>query len=433
VRNALKSSPGRDALSALSARGGESHRGLVTLAHAVEAWVEDGRREPLARWFRREINAEGIPRQIPVQEWIVILARLAEARRRAERAWPASHFNPGVKGLFRSTLRFSRPNGSAVFGDAPCDVPRVVLRDWAEHLADRSLTTVVDRWFPHGKGNAGAPPLPAYSSSDSPLAMLRADWSPEGDFLAIDHRGAGGTSLVELLGRGRTWLGPTWSSVTEGAPTTQARPLRWVSDSAADLVEWTFRVGKVRVIRTALLLRGRRLALLADQVEGPVAVASMRIALPEGVAAQPVLGSRGLVLARRRGRLAARVFPIGLPHLPSSQERGELTAAAGELDLCQRLEGGKCWLPLVASWEPRRDRRSVSWRRLTVTERSQVCPPEVAFAARVSWARDETWVIYRSLARPALRSFLGHQTRARFLVGLFTKAGILEPILQLDD
>jgi hypothetical protein len=41
-------------------------------------------------------------------------------------------------------------------------------------------------------------------------------------------------------------------------------------------------------------------------------------------------------------------------------------------------------------------------------------------------------LIYRSLAPPALRAFLGHQTKARFLVALFNGDGTVTPILALD-
>ena len=61
-------------------------------------------------------------------------------------------------------------------------------------------------------------------------------------------------------------------------------------------------------------------------------------------------------------------------------------------------------------------------------------PPDTAFAARVTWGRDETLVVYRSLGRPALRAFLGHQTTARFLVGLLHRPkGTVEPLLKLED
>ncbi|HEV3163743.1 MAG TPA: hypothetical protein VGZ22_06865, partial [Isosphaeraceae bacterium] len=93
----------------------------------------------------------------------------------------------------------------------------------------------------------------------------------------------------------------------------------------------------------------------------------------------------------------------------------------------------RCWMPLLISWRPERDRKPTQWRILTVTERSRICRPDEAFAVRVAWGARESLVIYRSLARPTRRAFLGHQTETRMLVGLFSKEGIVEPLLSVED
>ena len=53
-------------------------------------------------------------------------------------------------------------------------------------------------------------------------------------------------------------------------------------------------------------------------------------------------------------------------------------------------------------------------------------------ASQIPGSGDEGLLIYRSLAPPALRSVLGHQTSARFLVGLFTREGDVVPIIKVD-
>ena len=85
------------------------------------------------------------------------------------------------------------------------------------------------------------------------------------------------------------------------------------------------------------------------------------------------------------------------------------------------------------SWAPSRNRLPVYWRSLTVTEQSRTCDSSVAFGARVSWGRDETLLIYRSLGKPALRAVLGYQTRARFVVGFFSRDGEVEPIVTIEE
>ena len=162
----------------------------------------------------------------------------------------------------------------------------------------------------------------------------------------------------------------------------------------------------------------------------------MRLSVPDGRRGaagprEPGPDPRGL-----RGRPAsARVFPIGLPRLDYPTDRGRFGREAGAVVLRQGPTGGarRVWRPLLVSWEPKRNRQPVHWRTLTVSENSRACAAGVAFAARVSWGRDETLLVYRSLARPGLRAFLGHQTRARFLVGLFTPEGKVEPLVKVDE
>jgi hypothetical protein len=139
-----------------------------------------------------------------------------------------------------------------------------------------------------------------------------------------------------------------------------------------------------------------------------------------------------LLLSDSKRRASAQVLPIGLPCLPYATDRGRFQVEGRELALTQASAGRRCWLPLLVSWDPARNRKAVDWRILTVSERSRAVPTDRAYAARVSWGRDETYVVYRSLAPPAPRAFLGYQTRARFLFGQFTTDGTVKPILTVD-
>lgn len=241
----------------------------------------------------------------------------------------------------------------------------------------------------------------------------------------------------EVMGLGVRWLGPAWSSGAAGGPFTRPKPTLWTSHSAADVAEWSYRVGPARVVRTAVLLRGRRLALLAEQWDGPGDPGRMTLPLADGIAAGPVPGSdvRAVALTPTRGRGSARVYPIGLPALNYPTERGRIDSAGGKLVLQQPAAAGakRAWRALVVSWEPRRNRQPVRWRTLTVSESSRASRPDAAFGARITWGRDETLLIYRSLTRPALRALLGYQTRVRFLIALFSRNGEVEPILKVED
>jgi hypothetical protein len=267
------------------------------------------------------------------------------------------------------------------------------------------------------------------------LAALRTNGSATSDFVIVDHRDGGDSCRFELFAAGCSWLGPAWA--IDGEPVANSAPsLRsWISDADADLAEWSYRAGESRVTQSALLLRGHRLALLSVLVENgsplPCNV-RVRTAIAPEIGAELISDRRGFLLTGGNGRASLALLPIGLPSLRYETDRGDFQTQNGALVLNQAPRGRRVWLPLLASWDAKRNRRDVQWRVLTVSERLRNVAPDRAFAARVSWGRDEAYVVYRSLGPPALRAFLGHQTAARFLMGRFTKEGNVEPILKIE-
>ena len=406
---------------------------LESLSRAVGSWVRAGDARSLTRWLDRELDSEGVPIRLAIPAWQECLAILAEAKRRGH-DWPEG-WESRLGRLLLTSLRFARPDGSpAANRDEPDRGSRAtrIWRQWADWYPGTGVARVLRGWIAPGKTERAAPPLPAWSSSERVLSILRPDWRPDGDFLAVDHRDGRSCCRFELFGGGRPWLGPEWSVGAETAPTSRPRPRTWITGAAADLAEWSYRLGTIQVTQSALLLRGRRLALISILAESRVpagASVSMRLALPPMVAAATMEACRAVVLTAPKQRGSVQVLPIGLPCLAYPTDRGRFLVEGRELVLNQSSAGRRCWLPLLVSWDSDRHRKTLRWRVLTVSERARAARAERAFAARVSWGRDESYVIYRSLASPAPRAFLGHQTRARFLLGQFTTGGDVKPIL----
>jgi hypothetical protein len=370
-----------------------------------------------------------------IPEWHECLKILAEPKRRG-RGWPEG-CDALITGLVLAALRFARPDGSPAthFAEPGREITSAWRsNEWADWHRGTGIARVLRGWFSPGKREGAAPPLPAWASADRVLALLRADWLPTGDFLAVDHRDARSPCRFELFGAGRPWLGPQWSA-EDVALTSPPKPRTWITGSAADLAEWSYRAGEARVTRSALLVRGRRLALVSVLIESrspPGPGFPLRLSLAPAIAAQPREDCRALVLTGTPRHGSAHVLPIGLPCLAYPTDRGRFQLEGRELVLNQAPGGCRCWLPLLISWDPVRHRKTLRWRALTVSERSRVVRPDRAFAVRVRWGRDETYVIYRSLGPPAPRAFLGHQTRARFLFGQFTTDGTVKPILSVE-
>jgi hypothetical protein len=413
---------------------------LENLGRAAEIWAEAADGRPLSRWLGRELDADGVPLRLEVPRWHRCLEILAAARRQAGE-WPDG-CGAAIAGLAVATLRFARPDGTPVMqaddGYATSRIPPGwVSADWMDWYQGTGIERVLGWWFGLKSRTGGVvpPPLPTWSAADRVLAMLRLDWLPGGDFLAVDHRDPLAACRLELFGKGRSWLGPHWTG-NLGGPTSRPRPSRWFSGGLADLIEWSYRADRIRVTRSAVMLRARRLALLSVLAERREstwdAEPEWRLSMPSPVQAGPLESSRALVLGEPGRRGAAQAVPIALPCRPYLTERGSFRVADGALVLRQAPAGRRCWLPLLVSWDNERQRRTLDWRVLTVSERSRPVPPDRAFAARVSWGRQETYVVYRSLGPPARRAFLGHQTGARFLVATFDEDGDLEPLLTVD-
>jgi hypothetical protein len=410
---------------------------LGRLTQAVDVWVCQGIEQPLTRWLERELDPDGVPTRLTIQQWHECLHLLSLARGRREE-WPSIWDEP-VTRLIQTTLRFSRPDGSAATDFARLDganPPDASSTDRRRAQTRTRTARAADGWLAQRKGeHPPGGPLAAWSSTDRVLAVLRAEGLPTADFLAIDHRNARSDCRFELFGAGRSWLGPSWRADGEAEKTTRPRPQAWSSTAAAGLIEWSSRAGAVRLTRSIVLVRARRLALLAVLAEESAALSQaveVRVGLPVAVAAVPDRSTRTVLLTEPKKSGSAQILPIGLPCTAYLTDRGSFQVDGDELVLNQAAVGRRSWLPLLVSWDSARHRKDVQWRILTVSERSRIVGPDRAFAARVSWGRHETYVIYRSLGPPATRAFLGHHTRARFLIGLFTPDGTVEPILEVD-
>ena len=250
------------------------HRDLESLLKCVHNWTVRQDLRALERWLAERLDESGTPIRLPLPSWIDCLANLAEARRK-QVGWPKA-IDDRIEQFLEACLRFTRPNGEpAIFGSAHQSSRETtsLFRYWADVFVDRRVTRVIDWWFPTGRENHTPPPLPAWSSPDRILASLRADWRPDGDFLVVNHHAADTTSEFELFGGGVPWLSSSWNtrwsesaSTTNGARATP-RQEAWKSTSKADLLEWSTRSGTTRIVRTIVMLRGRSLALLAEQVD----------------------------------------------------------------------------------------------------------------------------------------------------------------------
>ena len=162
-----------------------------------------------------EWDHDGLPTTRPVADWPSLLQRIASGAEWAKKTNDADCADR-LRAFARHCLRFARPDGTPMFTE---DSQAFLdpLRSWAELVDDRGIQTLLDRLRPP-KGRAptiAPPPLPAFASEKRALAILRPDWAPRGDWIAVDQRRADTPCLVELRGGGEHWIGAHWGGPTK--------------------------------------------------------------------------------------------------------------------------------------------------------------------------------------------------------------------------
>jgi hypothetical protein len=410
---------------------------LEQLRQAIAAWGERGDDQPLARWLKRELDSNGTPIRMSLPEWDEGLNLIVAAQPR-QGGWP-DRCGEAIIRMIQSSLRFTRPDGrlATCFESRSQGIGPDRAGDDELGLDHRngSITRARKRWLAQGASEGLPHASMGWANPKRVLAGINDDGTAMRDLLVVDHQPAAAFCRFELFGGGRTWLGPAWVVDGESGIADRPSPQTWISTVTADLAEWTHASGEDRVTRSILLLRGLRLALLSVIVERKSRAGdppTFRIACGPRLAVEPVAGCRALLLSQLRQRGTAQAVPIGLPCPAYATEQGRFGSEGDDLVLSGAVTGRRSWLPLLVSWGVSRHRRRLQWRVLTVSEQSRIVGADQAIAVRVSWGRHETYVIYRSLASPAPRVFLGHRTLNRFLVGRFTEKGLIEPIFEVE-
>ena len=284
---------------------------------------------------------------------------------------------PGRAGraMGSSLLRFSRADGTAttLFGSKEdASRARANLLTFAGIYPRTGEARVIGWWLAAGSASCRTPVAGVVEPGASPRGLARR-LAKNDDLLCLDQRNGESSTAFELIGSGVSWLGPDWRLAGATGSAARARPVCWVSNSQVDLAEWSFRAVGLRLTRTTVLLRGLRMAILGDQIEGrpwsrhpcdavcPTSRRSGGADCRESGAScsgrpQPVVGS---------GPSRSRC-----PALPYETDRGHFRDSEGRPRVEREPARPALLAPLVVSWDAQRNRKRLSWRVLTVSEDS---------------------------------------------------------------
>jgi hypothetical protein len=228
---------------------------------------------------------------------------------------------------------------------------------------------------------------------------------------------------VEVTHRGRTL-----------EPTGKWQQTCWCSDDDVDYLELSLELSHgVELERHILLTRKDRVLFLADAILGSASGEieyRSRLPLSGFSRFEPEAETReGSLFAGRKA--VARVLPLALPEWRAQRCRGELKADGDALQLQLASEKPRLFAPLLVDLDTERLRREVTWRQLTVAEDRENVPADVAVGYRVQLHHWQ-WIIYRSLAKPAIRSLVSKSLMHQFLFGVFSPSGLVDPLLEID-
>jgi hypothetical protein len=281
------------------------------------------------------------------------------------------------------------------------------------------------------------PPAPSYHSEWSALGVMRSEWSPRANVVAVDYSSA--DMQLEVISRGRPMLTGAWTAESRlnGAPLTPAGPWEqvcWFTDPDVDFLEFCLEYeGGTRLERQILLGRQDEFLLIVDHLKHDATAAlehAYRLAAASGLAWRGEEETRDAVLVANKP--AARLLPAALPEWRIDPRIGELLFVDGCVRLEERMTCRALACPLFIDLNPRRVRKPCTWRQLTIAESLRVAPPDAAVGYRIQCGADQ-WLYYRSQGPRGNRTLLGQNTSSEFLAARFVaKTGEIQELVQIE-
>ena len=338
--------------------------------------------------------------------------------------------------LCRQVLRWSRPNGTQIFGpqleasyfDELMKTALKITKDDSDLAAHKLL---------RGKRKTLDEDAPAASehSEWSEAATLRTSWLPNASRLAVSFMER--TLDAELsVGRQVVFSGSCMPEIMvdgiELTPQTDWEEVCWESDDDMDFIELDCKLSdEWRIQRQFLLARKDSFALVSDALLG-TQTGSIRYRMPLPMADGVALEGQGetseaiLIGEKRLGT----VIPASLSEWCSANSTDRLRGEPARLEISRRASA--LYAPLFIDLDSSRPSKALTWRTLTVAESLHRCSADVAVAYRIQIGKKQ-WVIYRSLAKTGNRTFLGVNTVSEFIVARFNPNGEIEPIIDVSN
>jgi hypothetical protein len=281
-------------------------------------------------------------------------------------------------------------------------------------------------------------PKASFHSEWAQVAILRSGWGRKRRELAVSVSGP--QVEISLQSCGNRILQGCIELTLEVAgdrlePTGSWVETCWQSDSDADYLEMELEVSECwRIQRQFCVSRRSGAVLIADVVLG-TSNSDVRHTLKLGIApgAAYKAGNDGRELFVYTGNLHGLVLPVGMSEWRSDRSgsiRGHLQAT-NELEFVTSGEQlSALYCPLFFALTPRSADKQYTWRQLVVVNKLAQEAQDQASATRIQ-VGGRQWLLYRSLAEQANRTFMGQNYTSEFVFGEFLLDGKLKPYVEI--
>ncbi len=392
----------------------------------------------LEEWFENSVDAEGCLPGRQLGDAGLVAAAAARVAGLARLVGEA--LSPLAAGrldwMIRQWMLLIGPRGSLPLCPANVDLDPALAAAIKSLSLEREDHRLIERQLLRRDWPDGKLPSPSHFSETQGTGLLRCSWRRSAARVAVGLDGeemaleiAARTPLIagrvetlwSLNGRPLEWDEPRWTLNCWH----EDKDVQYLELQLANEAGWTFQ-------RLIVLVRDDDLLLVGDSLIGPeTGRLDYRVAWPlaAGVTAQQESETREVILAREEP--AALVLPVSIGEWQRDQTGHAFTASPGSLTLDQSLVGTRMFAATVFDLSPQRAVRPRTWRALTVGESLVSVPADVAVAFRFQIGKQQ-WVVYRSLAETANRTFLGANVCHDFYIGRFGRDGGHQTLLLIE-
>ena len=385
------------------------------------------------------LDGEGMPQARYVCHWRGLLAswtRCVQMDAEIDGGQIDKQAKMHFEWLVRQTIRWRRSNGSFVFEEnskPPCgdELIEAAIRCGGDQLDQDCFQCSMGKLEP--RQSSFDLPSPGEHSEWAEAAILRSHWAAKSSYLATTFDSS--RLLTELGARGSViWSGDDVPEIRiENEPleiTSDWEELCWSSDDDMDYLELEVRLNNSwRLQRQMLLARRDRFLFSADVLIGGTKPSKIHYCRPIPFTDQVELiyDDQTCEIGMKAKRNLGCLIPLALNEWKSDTHLGEFDGQA----LRQRSVGVGLYAPLFVDLDPKRQRKSRTWRQLTVAEQLRLVDPSEAVAYRVQIGQ-QNWVFYRSLSGAKNRTFLGQNVINEFLVARFLPDGEIETLIEIE-